>query len=719
MNSPQVPMKLVNSVALRPSYKDPWVPDFDEMKQKTLVDAMRRVDNAVTLKPLDRQRVKDAVARNIWLGEIHPKVLDKIVGYAQGGSAKIARLAGAGEYGANVDHHSLASLMLELDGKFNNDKRYWQNRNAVKNALAGRLNAAGMSSDETYRLAMKALGRTNELARVDALQARERYNAAHQAELDSTNPNRVGDDSQAVNWSKDLNGLTPLDHAQAVIDAKAAHGANPLWKGTAGANFDLLPLLPAGLKALFTSGLLASEGFSHPNEVARKEAGTVTHSSGIDTLVKRLPGIRDIEQFSQATQGINDLWPTDVRAPASYNIDHWNTNSGGDQALKFAGDLYDLGSFAKDIYKGARGFLKIAEESNVRYAHEPGGPGKNLPSRVRPGTTVKQLEDANGALSDLGATHQRGGYWQYVRGLAIKRILNSGRGVQLNGMIVKTPHDLAAAAQMLRDPRFEVLRYIFVKDGRIVHHEAFSTRLPGTSGPFAPLENETLQDWLTKEIRDHQADGFYLLHNHPSGKARVSKEDINMTRNMPAYKYFRGHVIINSNQYGLITPKGDVYHEIPFQFHQGSDPLHVPSKPNELLGHVVVDPEDLLQIGKDLKTRHGFVSMVGIGNDDKIRTIAEVPEAKLLGSRETQAKGIGIARMVAHQSGSTRTFAVVPTERFQNLTTDELRQIRSAIETNVITDVIDSSGRSMADLMGIMKTGNEHLGPKVRTRKWH
>jgi len=207
--SSQIPVGMLNSAALTPTYKAPGVPDFDEMKRQSVAAAMKRVDQAVALQPLDRQRVKDAVVRSVRFGDIDPKVLNRIVGYAQGGSAKIARLAGAGAYGVNVDHHSLASLMLELDGKFNSDKGYWQNRSAVKNALIGRLNAAGMSSDETYRLAMKALGRTDELARIDALQARERYNAAHQAELDSTNPNRVGGPKQSWDFATDYGRVVP------------------------------------------------------------------------------------------------------------------------------------------------------------------------------------------------------------------------------------------------------------------------------------------------------------------------------------------------------------------------------------------------------------------------------------------------------------------------------------------------------------------------------
>lgn len=50
------------------------------------------------------------------------------------------------------------------------------------------------------------------------------------------------------------------------------------------------------------------------------------------------------------------------------------------------------------------------------------------------------------------------------------------------------------------------------------------------------------------------ADGYYLAHNHPSGIAKASKEDMEVTKNFAAnVEGFLGHIIIGStNRYSII-----------------------------------------------------------------------------------------------------------------------------------------------------------------------
>lgn len=121
-----------------------------------------------------------------------------------------------------------------------------------------------------------------------------------------------------------------------------------------------------------------------------------------------------------------------------------------------------------------------------------------------------------------------------------------GKGILLKGKPANTAFEVAAIAQILRDPRFETLRYIFVKDGKVVHVEGVSSRLPGSSGvfPYHSLKvnnsPEEFERWLGQHLDNHKADGFYVLHNHPSGNSEPSSEDFEATMSLPHFDKFRG-----------------------------------------------------------------------------------------------------------------------------------------------------------------------------------
>ena len=80
---------------------------------------------------------------------------------------------------------------------------------------------------------------------------------------------------------------------------------------------------------------------------------------------------------------------------------------------------------------------------------------------------------------------------------------------------------------MARDPRFEALRYIFLKNNIVVGHISLSCRIPDIARVFPDGEDI---NWLTTQLKKHHADGFYLMHNHPSGNSAPSPEDINFTK---------------------------------------------------------------------------------------------------------------------------------------------------------------------------------------------
>ena len=133
------------------------------------------------------------------------------------------------------------------------------------------------------------------------------------------------------------------------------------------------------------------------------------------------------------------------------------------------------------------------------------------------------------------------------------------------GQRVKSPEELAVLAQVARDRRFETFYILYTNrqaDGtdKIVQYTAVSNKMPGWVNPFYVKElgvyrPDYMTGYMYEVMRDSGADGYYLLHNHPSSVPYPSKGDLSSTTaftdNLPG---FRAHVIINTKDFGYILP---------------------------------------------------------------------------------------------------------------------------------------------------------------------
>jgi len=132
--------------------------------------------------------------------------------------------------------------------------------------------------------------------------------------------------------------------------------------------------------------------------------------------------------------------------------------------------------------------------------------------------------------------------------------------VNLRGLQVTGPADLAMIAQHWRNPQYEELRYVYIKDNRIVDIEGITIRLPGQTRAFFGTGEEGVQ-----HIRDRLdalgADGVALVHNHPSGDPTPSVADRRLTEQLAVHlgeNAVLGHIVINSGKYALIDQFGEV-----------------------------------------------------------------------------------------------------------------------------------------------------------------
>ena len=126
--------------------------------------------------------------------------------------------------------------------------------------------------------------------------------------------------------------------------------------------------------------------------------------------------------------------------------------------------------------------------------------------------------------------------------------------IDLNGKTVKNVQDVAELAQIFRNPKYETFRIIYTNRETIVGQEAITSYLPGSS-KISVDENMPKAYYKIKDrMKRLDANGYYLVHNHPAGTAKASISDIRTTKKIEKnIKGFKGHVIVDHGTYAFIS----------------------------------------------------------------------------------------------------------------------------------------------------------------------
>lgn len=276
---------------------------------------------------------------------------------------------------------------------------------------------------------------------------------------------------------------------------------------------------------------------------------------------------------------------------------------------------------------------------------------------------------AVGRPADVPAIQTRAGVKTIALGIT-HDLVRTGR-VDLVGRPARTARQVAELAQVLRDPRFETLRLFYVDDaGAILAHEAVSSRLPSTAVPFVTkgLRGPNYPRGFF-EVRDRMrrlgATGYWMEHNHPSGKSRPSLEDVALTREfqdrVPGLK---GHVVIDDGEFSVIAPGVPAERGRPGSLlvqTQQIDPgesrrLLEASIPHDALGRTLSNGQDSARLAQTLHARQGWVPLVFLDAQNRVRAIQEMPEA--LFSKTTEATNY--LRGARRAFGTPRFVAVLP-----------------------------------------------------------
>ena len=174
---------------------------------------------------------------------------------------------------------------------------------------------------------------------------------------------------------------------------------------------------------------------------------------------------------------------------------------------------------------------------------------------------------------------------------------------------IYSPQDIAFAFRYLHNEAVENFLIGAVKNGKIVGIEHIAT---------GRIDQVSVDFFDTIHLLDHvEADGYFMVHNHPSGFPEPSLDDIDLTKaartilDRSGYKLL-GHVVIDDTTFGFIDPDLKVRQwkhqeyaktkEVPLLkkylewSHRKVDPRHAPSIPSP---QAVFEVAKGIQVGMD------------------------------------------------------------------------------------------------------------------------
>lgn len=418
------------------------------------------------------------------------------------------------------------------------------------------------------------------------------------------------------------------------------------------------------------------------------------------------------EQYQQRAIAFNNLPASQRDAESRYGFSLEGANGepsgvSGVDGNKGADSTTGRGRYAVLGNGVAKDF---AGSGNARLGDVQSGSERSVLRQSDSNIAGRDGSDGNAGRMEDGSGETGRGRYSSVAGVA-EDFRATGR-TKLVGLQIRSPDDLATAAQIYRDPRLETARYFFTKNGEVIGQTAISSRKPGVTKIFP---GKTEQDFvrhiddISEQMRLLGADGVWMLHNHPSGDPRPSGADIASTirvRNEFNRRglVFNGHVIINSQRYGFIDPNGKQRVVIKDFGAAAMYDINKPKVAHPLIGGNASTPGHLALIAKLSQKASGNVVVIGLSGGFTTRVISEVSPDQLRGKF-----GAAILRRIAKQTGSDRLFAY-------GVSPDDIGSVREAIKTGLLVDAIVIDNGIEQSVAGMPGTESPMSGYSLGTK---
>lgn len=235
--------------------------------------------------------------------------------------------------------------------------------------------------------------------------------------------------------------------------------------------------------------------------------------------------------------------------------------------------------------------------------------------------------------------------------------------INLNHREVNTKEQLVEIASIFRNPMYETFRIIYMKGNKIAGYESITSKVPQKVQVFPKSKSgRSTAVKVFYKIMDRMnrlgADGYYLVHNHPSGNARASKDDLNTTQIFNRIlKGFRGHLIVNTDtyawidvdkKYGLATSEDNISIK---KFRK--DKYYKMLNKKSIYDVKITSRQDLVMLMHHIKNSKDYSSLIFADAGGKVRMILDLPN-RFLNMSEKQIEGF-INNQKA-LNGATRVF---------------------------------------------------------------
>lgn len=235
--------------------------------------------------------------------------------------------------------------------------------------------------------------------------------------------------------------------------------------------------------------------------------------------------------------------------------------------------------------------------------------------------------------------------------------------INLNHRLVNTKDDLVEIAEIFRSTQYETFRLIYMKENKIVGYESISSRVPNYVNIFernkqGRVNTERCVYKILSRMNRLGADSYYMVHNHISGEAKASNEDLRTTAFFIKYiNGFLGHLIINNENYSWIyydekenTVKADK--QMPINIRKANKMRKILNE--KLIYDVkILSRDDLVSVLNTIKNTPDYSIAILTDSKGQIRMILDIPN-NFFNMQEEQLKGY--FKNLARMSGASRVF---------------------------------------------------------------
>ena len=198
------------------------------------------------------------------------------------------------------------------------------------------------------------------------------------------------------------------------------------------------------------------------------------------------------------------------------------------------------------------------------------------------------------------------------------------------GTTISSPQDLAEMAQIYRNPNFEVFHIFYIKNTMLIGMEAVTSRLPFLIS-LKELHGMDTYQYVKEKMTHIGADGYYIVHNHPSGKIFPSGPDIATTnRFVSRIPGFLGHIILDHTEYL------EIHEDLSFESHSIPEGKQVEVREflegdPSLLQYEISDSGELSAFGQMVKKQEYTSLLIYCENKGRVCEIEEVTNGFIRG----------------------------------------------------------------------------------------